>query len=139
MIVDEIKLFELLKAKIGAKEAEAFVQLLETKVNGKVAQVEKGFKDDIISLKEHIDNRFAIVDGRFANIDNQFANVNKVFATKEDLANLRAEFKEDIANLRTEFKADIANSKAEIIKWMFIFWVGQIGVMIALLTVFFKH
>lgn len=96
MIVDEIKLFELLKAKIGEKEAEAFVQILEAKVNGKFETLEKNFKGDVVSLKEHMD---------------------KVFATKEDIANVRA----------------------DMIKWMFIFWVGQVGVMIALLTIFFKH
>jgi len=32
MIVSEIKLYELLKAKIGEQEAEAFIQILETKV-----------------------------------------------------------------------------------------------------------
>lgn len=28
--------------------------------------------------------------------------------------------------------------KADIIKWMFIFWAGQIGVLIAILALFFK-
>jgi len=54
-----------------------------------------------------------------------------ILATKNDLANLRAELKEDIANV-----------KAEIIKWMFIFWIGQIGVMtgiiFAMLKLYFK-
>ena len=52
MIVSEIKLFELLKAKIGEKEAEAFVEILETKV-------EKKFEDAKATLatKEHLDNR----------------------------------------------------------------------------------
>jgi hypothetical protein len=31
MIVSEIKLYELLKAKLGEKEAEAFVHILEKK------------------------------------------------------------------------------------------------------------
>jgi hypothetical protein len=39
-------------------------------------------------------------------------------------------------------KVDIANVKADLIKWMFIFIVGQttvtIGVMIAVLQLFFK-
>ena len=35
MIVSEIKLFELLKAKIDEREAEAFVEILETKVDSK--------------------------------------------------------------------------------------------------------
>ena len=32
----------------------------------------------------------------------------------------------------------ISETKADIIKWMFVFWVGQIGVMIAILFAFFK-
>jgi lipoate synthase len=33
------------------------------------------------------------------------------------------------------FERKLADAKADIIKWMFIFWVGQIGVLFA----FFKH
>ncbi len=32
----------------------------------------------------------------------------------------------------------IEKVRSDIIKWMFIFWVGQIGVIIAILTIFFK-
>jgi hypothetical protein len=54
--------------------------------------------------------------------------------------------KEDIINLRAEFKIDLANTKSEIIttilKWMFIFWLGQIGVLsgiiFAMLKLYFK-
>jgi uncharacterized protein YqcC (DUF446 family) len=39
-------------------------------------------------------------------------------------------------------KEDLANVKAEIIKWMFIFWLGQIGVLtgiiFAMLKLYFK-
>lgn len=40
--------------------------------------------------------------------------------------------KEDISLL----KVDIANSKADMIKWMFIFWVAQLGAMFGLLHYF---
>ncbi|MFH1838581.1 MAG: hypothetical protein ABH808_03785 [Candidatus Kuenenbacteria bacterium] len=39
---------------------------------------------------------------------------------------------------KTEFKETIANTKAEIIKWMFIFWIGQIGAILGILFIFFK-
>jgi hypothetical protein len=35
-------------------------------------------------------------------------------------------------------KSDLHSVKAEMIKWMFIFWVGQIIVNIALLVLFLK-
>jgi hypothetical protein len=78
MIVSEIKLFEMLKAKLGKEEAEAFVELLEKKV------------------------------------DRKFEEAKLTLATKEDLA----------------------NTKADIIKWMFIFWMGQVAVIAGLLAYF---
>lgn len=33
-------------------------------------------------------------------------------------------------------KTDIANTKADLIKWMFIFWIGQLGAMFGLLYYF---
>jgi len=96
MIVSEIKLFELLKAKIGEKEAEAFVELLETKVDRKFKDAETIFKGDMSSLKEYMD---------------------KVFATK----------------------ADLANVKVDIIKWMFLFWIGQLASFIAIAKFIFHQ
>jgi len=42
--------------------------------------------------------------------------------------------KDDIANVRKE----IGDAKADTIKWMFIFWVGQVGAMLAILLLFLK-
>ena len=33
----------------------------------------------------------------------------------------------------------ISETKAELIKWMFIFWAGQIGILVAVLDLFFKR
>jgi len=56
MIVSEIKLFELLKAKIGEKEAEAFVEILEKKVDRKFEESKDvlATKGDIGNVKEEM-------------------------------------------------------------------------------------
>ncbi|MFH1958614.1 MAG: hypothetical protein ABIJ15_09100 [bacterium] len=56
-------------------------------------------------------------------------------ATKGDLAELKAATKEDLANLRIEMR----EMKAELIKWMFIFWIGQFASITAVLFLFFKR
>ena len=52
MIVSEIKLYELLKAKLGEKEAEAFVHILEQKVDDKFEDANKTLatKEDVARL-----------------------------------------------------------------------------------------
>lgn len=39
---------------------------------------------------------------------------------------------------KTELVSLIKDTRADIIKWMFIFWVGQIGVLLGVLALFFK-
>jgi len=46
--------------------------------------------------------------------------------------------KEDLANVKAELGKEIVNVKADIIKWMFLFWVGQLGAMIAFLYYFLQ-
>ena len=43
--------------------------------------------------------------------------------------------KEDVANIRRE----ISESKADTIKWMFIFWIGQFAGIIAIIMMLLKQ
>jgi hypothetical protein len=51
---------------------------------------------------------------------------------------VKAEVKSEFENKREilSTKEDLANSKADIIKWMFIFWIGQIAVTIGFILMF---
>lgn len=53
-----------------------------------------------------------------------------MLATKEDIAAT----KQDIAATREE----IAKAKAETIKWMFIFWIGQVVATFGFILLFLK-
>jgi hypothetical protein len=56
MVVSEIKLYELLKAKIGEQEAEAFLQILDSKVDAGLKEKTAVFatKEDIAKLETKI-------------------------------------------------------------------------------------
>ena len=66
-------------------------------------------------------------EAMFKYIDNK--TERSVEATINTLAT-----KDDIANIRRE----MGEIKADTIKWMFIFWVGQVGAMLAILLLFLK-
>ena len=44
--------------------------------------------------------------------------------------------KEDIAKLEGRLEVKIGDVKAEMIKWMFIFWMGQVAVTVGLIMVY---
>jgi hypothetical protein len=55
-------------------------------------------------------------------------------ATRSDLVKTEGSLRNDINNLEVK----IEKTKAEIIKWMFIFWAGQTGIMVGILALFNK-
>lgn len=66
-------------------------------------------------------------EAMFKYIDNK--TERSVEATIKTLAT-----KDDIANVRKE----ISEAKAESIKWMFIFWIGNVGAMLAISLLILK-
>ena len=48
---------------------------------------------------------------------------SQILATKQDIADVRL---------------DAATNKSELIKWMFIFWIGQVGVTFGFILLFLK-
>jgi hypothetical protein len=63
---------------------------------------------------------------------------------EQGLAQVRAEVRQEVARLeqglaavRAEVRADLATQRADLVKWMFMFWLGTIlplaGLMVALL------
>jgi len=63
-----------------------------------------------------------------AKVDKRLDEKTNIFATKEDIAKLETR---------------IAESKADLIKWMFVFWIGSVGVisgiMVAILNAYLRH
>ena len=55
------------------------------------------------------------------------------FREQEEDLTKRLMTKLDGADLRSELRVEIAQSKAVIIKWMFLFWIGQMATTAALL------
>jgi len=45
---------------------------------------------------------------------------------------------EEISKINERITKEILSTKTDLIKWMFIFWIGQIGAIIGILLAFFK-
>jgi hypothetical protein len=56
-------------------------------------------------------------------LEKRFENKKEILATKLDIEELRTEMQK---------------MKSDIIKWMFLFWIGQLASLIALLQIFFR-
>lgn len=51
-----------------------------------------------------------------------------------DMRDLRAEMRDMRAELRADFKVEVANTRADLLKWSFLFWIGQVAAISGLVT-----
>ena len=59
---------------------------------------------------------------------------------REDIVTfVEGKFERRLAEEVGKLRQEIAEVKADIVRWMFIFWVGQIGVITGILFAFFKR
>jgi len=149
MPVTEIEIYEALKDKIGEDSAKTLLEFIDLRVEKEVER-----KKDILATKQNIAGLEVKIEQSSLATKQDMAELRSEM--KEDIAQLRSEMKQDIAELRSEMKQDMAELRSEmkqdiaqlevkiervradLIRWMFIFWAGQIGALIAILALFFK-
>ena len=115
---NDIKLYEMLKQRLGTQEAEALVGFVDAK------------------LKE-----FNELNLKIRPTQEDLKDLKLVF--KEDLKDLKLEFKEDMKNLKLELKKDMADlhvkmaeTKTDTLKWVFAF---LIPLFLAILGLYIKR
>jgi hypothetical protein len=136
------RLYKLLSEKLGNDTTEAMFKYIDNKTERSVEASIKTLstKDDLANLRKEVGNDFSNLRKEMG--DN-FSNLRKEMG--DNFSNFRKEMgkeisnvKDEIANVRYDLRKDIGESKADNIKWMFIFWVGQIGATLAILLLFLK-
>ena len=125
-IIDTLEIYEDLKSQFKEEEARALTKALEKSLDEYQKKQESflSTKDDIARLQQTTKNDIVQLQE-----DTKDSITKLRIELKEDVAALRGELKEDIDKVRTE----LANAKAEIIKWLFIFLVGQGATIISIL------
>jgi hypothetical protein len=67
-------------------------------------------------------------------IKEEVQSQSNVLATKQDFVNL----KQDISSVELRLSEKIGDTRADMIKWMFIFWIGQVAATFGFILLFLK-
>jgi hypothetical protein len=117
------RLYKLLSEKLGNDTTEAMFKYIDNKTERSVESTINTLatKDDVANLKGDI------------------ANLRK--DTGNEFGILRKEVRNEFTNVRNEManmRYDLSNKISDSIKWMFIFWIGQVGATLAIVFLFQK-
>ena len=133
-----------LREKLGDDGAEALVELIN--------EAQKETQNNVIKFVEEkfekrLSEELAKVRVEIAEVKTDL--IERIEGVRTDLIEriegVRTDLTERIEGVRTELKSEIEalktndeKVKSELIRWMFIFWVGQIGAILGILFAFFK-
>jgi hypothetical protein len=128
VMADSLKVYDILKdAQIPEHQARAITQAIresDRNMGGSVGTALEAVSADVAELKADVTGLKADVTG----LKVEMADV------KADIAGLKA----DIAEIRSEMatkdfvRAAIADAKSELLRWMFIFWAGQMAATVGI-------
>jgi hypothetical protein len=126
-----------LKDKLGDEGVDSLIRLLN--------QSQQNQKQDLmVYLEEKYEHRLgeevgaisvtiAETEKRLDNrITEEIGKVNERLT--EEIGKVNERITKEIAGVKT----DLANTRADLIKWMFIFWMGQVIALVGILFAFFK-
>ncbi|MBI3599122.1 MAG: hypothetical protein HY097_00560 [Nitrospinae bacterium] len=104
---------KILRERLTDEGVDEFIEIL--------SEVEdEARKDSLVIVEERFERRLTEETSKLdKRITEEAAKI------RVEMASLKAELKSETASLKTE----MALFKAEIIKWMFLFWVGQLVII----------
>jgi hypothetical protein len=131
-----------LAAKVDAAKMEAEVQQLETTLREDIFGVRMELKAEIKGVRTDLMAEIAAVrndmKAEFAAVRNElkteFAGVRNEMkaeftAVRAEMKAIAAELRAEMVQLESRLETKIAESKSSMIRWMFIFWIGQVAAM----------
>jgi len=132
---------KILREKLGDEAAEGLIELLNN--------FSENTHNSVITLAvEKFERRLVEEIGKFrSEVTEQNASLRselheEIAALRNEViqqnATLRSEVAEQNSKLRSELFEKTERGQTTTIRWMFLFWVGQIGVLLGFLFAFFK-
>lgn len=115
-----------LRDRLGDEGSDALVDLMN-------AVIDQTRTDTWALIGERFERRLT---EEFSKVNERFTSLEQTFERRlaEEIAKVHERITQETAKLRQE----IAELKADLIRWMFIFWAGQLVAILGILLAFFR-
>ncbi|MBA3949135.1 MAG: hypothetical protein H0X44_04230 [Acidobacteria bacterium] len=111
-----------LRERLGNDESDDLALLLQT--------ASSGWRNDVLTLApDRFGQVLATEAGRL-----RVEMFNGDAAIRHELVETRAMFRQELAETRAALREDMSALRVEVLRWSFLFWLGQIATIAALLS-----
>ena len=115
-------------AELDAK-FERRLSELEVKFGQRLSELEVELKHLIAEFEARVEQRFAAIEKRFNAVEQRFTAVNM------EIVGLRGYVETRFAEQDSKLDQRISGLRAELVKWMFVFWIGTLAPLAGLIVI----
>ncbi len=110
--------------KLTEEASEIRIDLAETekRFDRRLTEEISGVRQDLAETEKRFDRRLT----------------EEISGVRQDLAETEKRFDRRLTEEISGVRQDMSKHHGNTVKWMFIFWIGQIGVLLGVLLTFFK-
>ncbi len=128
---------KVLREKLGEEGVEVLVAPLNEAAhherNNLLGILEERFERHVTEEGNRIDRR---ITEEVAKLEQQITEVEAKLDRR--ITEVEARLGERITEVEARLGERMAGMRADLIRWMFLFWVGQIGMLVAILWAFLR-
>jgi dsDNA-specific endonuclease/ATPase MutS2 len=138
-----LQLYDKLKPKLGAEEARELLEYVETAVESRAAskadlrQATTEFRGDLQQVATELRGEIQHVTTELRGEIQQVATELRG-EIQQGLSASRAEFLRELTRVETTLRKEVQEGRAELLKWSFVFWVGNVAAMAGIVFAMFR-
>jgi hypothetical protein len=124
------------RAEVIATCTDRFERRLSEEIAGvrvQLAQVEGSLKKEISGMGAAIRQEMAEMN---VAIRNDMAGMT--VAIRSEMAEMNVAIRSDMAGMNVAIRSDMATARVELLKWCFLFWIGQVVAVGTMLSVMLR-
>ena len=108
--------------QLSSRWSENVLQTASERFDNRLQTVSQRFDNQLQTVSQRFDNQLQTVSDRF---DNRLQAVTDRFDNRLGL---------EMAALRLEMQKGFGDLRVEVLRWSFLFWIGQVAAVAGLLT-----
>ena len=126
----------------------AMLEFLEEKFERRLSEEHGQINMTIKETEQRLDNRIIVETGKVnERLTTEISKVNERMTEEigkvnermtEEMGKVNERMTEELSKVNERITAENSKTRADLIKWMFIFWIGQVGALLGILFAFFK-
>ncbi len=115
-----------LRDVLGEEASDSLVRFVDQKLDQRKHEMLEFIEE---KFERRLAEELGKVNVNIANLEQRLDNRITV-----EISKINERITDEIAGVKNQ----ISDTRADLIKWMFIFWIGQVGALLGILFAFFK-